>query len=88
MKFVNISTGSVIDHSIPTDPPHVVRNGDWLILTHLGTERSLRSHGRRAPYSKSSYQACGYGDVNNLILFINKNLVIVISILHWLIYFI
>ncbi|KAL7636834.1 UNVERIFIED_CONTAM: hypothetical protein RMT77_012592 [Armadillidium vulgare] len=62
MKPVDINKGTVIETSNPTQPPLVVRNGDWIMLTHLGTQRSLRSHGRRAPFTRRLYQVCGYGD--------------------------
>ncbi|KAK3857772.1 hypothetical protein Pcinc_035990, partial [Petrolisthes cinctipes] len=50
---------------MPTDesqPPQLVRSGDHIMLTHVATGRSLRSHGHRAPITRRHYQVCGYGD--------------------------
>ncbi|XP_053650944.2 protein O-mannosyl-transferase 2 [Cherax quadricarinatus] len=62
IKKVDIDAGSVVDGKDPLQEALLVRNGDYVMLTHAATGRSLRSHGHRAPITKRHYQVCGYGD--------------------------
>ena len=66
---MDIDKGQVFDGNNTENNMTVpVGNGDFIMLTHLETGRSLRSHGHRAPITKRHYQICGYGDVSNVIL--------------------
>ncbi|ROT60761.1 putative protein O-mannosyl-transferase 2 [Penaeus vannamei] len=60
--------GAVIDGADPKEAPVTVKNGDFVMLTHAETGRSLRSHGHRAPITKRQFQVCGYGDVRKGVL--------------------
>ena len=62
-RHVDIKKGVVSDGLDKNEPPILVRNGDFVMLTHIESERSLRSHGYRAPYTKRLFQVCAYGDV-------------------------
>lgn len=60
---MDLEAGAVIDGGDPKEAPVIVKNGDFIMLTHAATGRSLRSHGHRAPITKRHFQVCGYGDV-------------------------
>ncbi|XP_071550541.1 protein O-mannosyl-transferase 2-like [Panulirus ornatus] len=62
IKKVDLDAGAVLDGFDPSQEPLLVRNGDYVMLTHSETGRSLRSHGHRAPITKRHFQVCGYGD--------------------------
>ncbi|XP_037796278.1 protein O-mannosyl-transferase 2-like [Penaeus monodon] len=62
IKKVDLEAGAVIDGGDPKEAPVIVKNGDFIMLTHAETGRSLRSHGHRAPITKRHFQVCGYGD--------------------------
>ncbi|XP_042202958.1 protein O-mannosyl-transferase 2-like [Homarus americanus] len=62
IKKVDLDAGAVIDGKDPQQEVVLVRNGDYVMLTHAETGRSLRSHGHRAPITKRHFQVCGYGD--------------------------
>ncbi|KAK4312280.1 hypothetical protein Pmani_016273 [Petrolisthes manimaculis] len=62
IKKVDLEAGSIFDGTDENQPPLLVRSGDHIMLTHVATGRSLRSHGHRAPITRRHYQVCGYGD--------------------------
>ncbi|XP_066984709.1 protein O-mannosyl-transferase 2-like [Macrobrachium rosenbergii] len=62
IKKVDLEAGAVLDGRDPNEAPILVRNGDYVMLTHAETGRSLRSHSHKAPLTKRHFQVCGYGD--------------------------
>nr|XP_045624410.1 protein O-mannosyl-transferase 2-like [Procambarus clarkii] len=62
IKKVDLEAGSVQDGLDPLQEALLVRNGDYVMLTHAETGRSLRAHGYRAPITKRHFQVCGYGE--------------------------
>ncbi|XP_076066975.1 protein O-mannosyl-transferase 2-like [Oratosquilla oratoria] len=62
IKKIDVGNGAFFNDEAPEVPPTLVRSGDFVVLTHVETGRSLRGHGYRAPITKRHFQVCGYGD--------------------------